>query len=179
MVIARYFVLLVFFISPLAMASTCPQTLNVSLRPLAEPEPVSLCDHYAGKVLLVVNTASRCGFTPQYEGLEALYERYRDQGLVVLGFPSNDFAQEPGSEQDIRSFCELTYDVKFPMFEKIRVTGESAHPLYQTLADQSDGYPQWNFHKYLLDRQGQVVKSLPTHMRPQDPRLIEMIEQLL
>ena len=162
-----------------AFAEDCPETLNFNLRPLAEETPASLCENYSGKVLLVVNTASRCGFTPQYDGLEALYEDYRDRGLVVLGFPSNDFAQEPGTEQEIVSFCRLTYAVKFPMFEKISVSGASAHPLYQTLAANGGGYPKWNFHKYLVDREGNVVTSFPTRTEPQDPQIIEAIEQLL
>jgi len=171
--------LLLALFSNLTMAKDCPETLDFSLRPLAEQTTKSLCDEYAGKVLLIVNTASRCGFTPQYDGLEALYESYRERGLVVLGFPSNDFAQELGTEEEIQSFCRLTYDVKFPMFEKIKVTGDSAHPLYKLLASQGNGYPRWNFHKYLIDRKGNVVSSFATTTRPQDEKIIAAIEQLL
>ena len=162
-----------------ALAKDCPESLNFSFRTLAGETPTSLCENFNGKVLLVVNTASYCGFTPQYDGLEALYERYRDRGLAVLGFPSNDFAQEPGSEQEIASFCRLTYTIKFPMFEKINVTGAAAHPFYQSLAANGGGYPKWNFHKYLVDRDGNIVASFPARTKPQDAQLIEAIEKLL
>jgi glutathione peroxidase len=118
---------------------------------------------YRGKVLLIVNVASRCGFTPQYTGLEALYRKYRDRGFEVLGFPCNQFgAQEPGSEAEIGSFCSTTYDVTFPMFGKIDVTGADAHPLYQHLKNAKPGLLgtegiKWNFTKFLVDRQGEVV----------------------
>lgn len=165
--------------SSVALSNECPATLDFSLRPLAQEQPKSLCKAYKGQVLLVVNTASQCGFTPQYEGLEALYKRYQNRGLVVLGFPSNDFAQEPGNEQEIVRFCRLTYDVGFPMFEKIRVSGDQAHPFYEKLAAQGGGYPRWNFYKYLVDRQGQVVAQFPSQVRPDDATLIEAIEALL
>ncbi|NJN46225.1 MAG: glutathione peroxidase [Candidatus Competibacteraceae bacterium] len=170
-----------FLILPLqtAVAASCPATLDFTFRSLAGEKQVSLCDDYAGKVLLVVNTASKCGFTPQYDGLESLYKRYKDQGLVVLGFPSNDFAQEPGSEQEIQSFCRLTYGVEFPMFEKITVKGDDAHPFYRTLAGTDNGYPSWNFYKYLLDRDGNVVELFPSSTRPEDGALVEAIERLL
>ena len=162
-----------------APAETCPATLDVQARPLTARAAESLCARYAGQVLLVVNTASQCGFTPQYDGLEALYQRYRGRGLVVLGFPSNDFAQEPGQEQEIAGFCRLNYGVNFPMYEKIHVTGTQAHPFYQRLAAQAGGYPEWNFYKYLLDRKGQVVARFPSQTRPDDPALIAAIEKLL
>ncbi|MCB1716334.1 MAG: glutathione peroxidase [Candidatus Competibacteraceae bacterium] len=159
--------------------AACPAVLDFAFRPLGSEQAQKLCEHYAGKVILVVNTASFCGFTPQYEGLEALYARYRAQGLVVLGFPSNDFAQEPGSESDIKAFCELTYGVEFPMFEKVHVTGAKAHPFYQQLAQQSGQQPGWNFHKYLIDRAGQQIVSFATRIDPQDERLIRAIEEQL
>jgi glutathione peroxidase len=141
---------------------------------------VHLCEQLQGKVVLVVNTASRCAYTPQYEGLERLHARYREQGLVVAGFPSNDFAgQEPGTEQQIRDFCRLTYGVKFPMFEKQRVKGAAADPFYRHLARVTGESPRWNFHKYLLDRDGRVVASLPSQVKPEDPRLVGLIEELL
>lgn len=161
------------------LAADCPASLDFQMRPLASDRTESLCERYAGKVLLVVNTASRCGFTPQYEGLEALYERYRERGLVVLGFPSNDFAQEPGSEKDIQSFCRLNHGVRFPMYEKIAVSGPDAHPFYRRLAARGAGYPEWNFNKYLLDRKGVVVARFPSRTRPDDPELIAAIEKLL
>ena len=161
------------------LAADCPASLDFQMRPLASDRTESLCERYAGKVLLVVNTASRCGFTPQYEGLEALYDRYRERGLVVLGFPSNDFAQEPGSEKDIQNFCRLNHGVRFPMYEKIAVSDPDAHPFYRRLAARGAGYPEWNFNKYLLDRKGVVVARFPSRTRPDDPELIAAIEKLL
>jgi glutathione peroxidase len=136
-------------------------------------KPVSLRD-YAGKVLLIVNTASKCGFTPQYEGLEAMYQKYRDRGLTVLGFPCNQFgAQEPGTAEEIGSFCEKNYGVSFPMFEKIDVNGEGAHPLYRWLKSSARGLLgseaiKWNFTKFLVDRQGNVVERFAPTTKPED-----------
>ena len=147
---------------------------------LAQDETVHLCEQYAGKVLVVVNTASKCGYTYQYDGLKALYKRYKDDGLVVLGFPSNDFGnQEPGSEDTIQTFCRSTYGVKFPMFEKTVVSKGRAHPFYENLANVSGEYPRWNFHKYLMDRNGQVVATFPSKVDPDDPALIAAIAKLL
>ena len=158
----------------------CPETLSFKKRVLAGDEVVNLCERYAGKVVLVVNTASKCAFTPQYDGLEALYRKYKQEGLVVLGFPSNDFgAQEPGTEQQIQTFCRLTYAVEFPMFEKSRVRKGNAEPLYETLARISGEYPRWNFHKYLLDRNGALVGSYGSAVKPQSDMLVEAIEALL
>jgi glutathione peroxidase len=163
-----------------AAEADCPAALDFYQRPLLGDKPVHLCEEFGGRVVLIVNTASKCGFTPQYDGLEALYARYRDRGLVVAGFPSNDFGgQEPGTEQQIRDFCRLTYGVQFPMFAKTRVRGPDADPLYRHLADVSGNTPRWNFHKYLLDRQGRVVASFPGEVSPQDERLIVAIEALL
>ena len=163
-----------------AAEPACPPTLDFHKRPLAGEEPVSLCEHYLGKVVLVVNTASKCGFTYQYEGLESLYDRYRERGLVVLGFPSNDFAgQEPGSEAQIAEFCRSTYGVRFPMFEKTHAAKANADPLYRTLAELAGEYPGWNFHKYLLDRDGTLVKSFPTRTEPQSAEIVMAIEALL
>ncbi|MGD2064599.1 MAG: glutathione peroxidase [Nitrospirota bacterium] len=158
----------------------CSPLLDVSMRPLAAAEPVHLCEAYRGKVVLIVNTASRCGYTPQYEGLQALYEAKRDQGLVILAFPSNDFGgQEPGSAEEIRKFCRINYGVTFPVFEKIRVARDGADPLYQRLAETAGEYPAWNFHKYLLDRQGRLVASFPSRVRPDDPRLVKAVDAAL
>jgi glutathione peroxidase len=144
--------------------------------------PQSLLD-YRGRVLLLVNVASKCGNTPQYEGLEALYERYEARGFAVLGFPSNDFGgQEPGSDGEIANFCRSTYGVKFPMFSKIRVTGEDAHPLYReitALPEPLGGPVTWNFQKYLVDRQGSVVARFPPKTQPDDEALVARIESLL
>jgi glutathione peroxidase len=158
----------------------CPALLDFELRPLGGKEPARLCEAYAGKVLLVVNTASKCGYTPQYEGLEALYELYRERGFVVLGFPSNDFAnQEPGTAQEIQDFCRLTYGVRFPMFEKTRAAQPDASPLYRALGEAAGEYPRWNFHKYLLDRDGRLVGSYRSAVEPDDPELVRKIEELL
>jgi glutathione peroxidase len=158
----------------------CPPALDYYKRPLTGEQSVRLCDMLRGKVVLVVNTASKCAYTPQYDGLEKLYDRYRDQGLIIAGFPSNDFAgQEPGTEKQIQEFCRLTYAVQFPMFEKVRVTGASADPFYKNLATSTGEQPRWNFHKYLLDRDGRVVASFPSQVTPDDKRLINRIEELL
>jgi glutathione peroxidase len=142
-------------------------------------QPQSLCE-YAGKVLLVVNTASQCGYTPQYEGLEALYRKYKARGLVVLGFPSNDFGrQEPGSNKEIAAFCVNQYAVDFPMFAKIAVVGREAHPFYAELAKTTGAAPRWNFHKYLVDRSGTRVMSFETQVEPGDPKLAAAVERLL
>jgi glutathione peroxidase len=139
-------------------------------------ETRSLAD-YKGKVLLVVNTASECGSTPQYAGLEGLWRHYRDRGLVVLGFPSNDFgAQEPGSEAEIKTFCSTKYHVSFPLFAKVRVqSGEGQSPVYRFLAADF-GEPKWNFHKYLVSREGKVIKAFPTNVPPEDQGLRAAVE---
>ena len=135
---------------------------------------------YRGKVLLVVNVASQCGYTPQYSGLQALQEQYEARGLVVLGFPSNDFkGQEPGSEEQIQEFCTLTYGVKFPMYEKVHVTGPETTALYQRLHDATGVSPGWNFHKYLVSRDGRVVGNWPSKVKPDDPDLVAAIEREL
>jgi glutathione peroxidase len=158
----------------------CPNTLNFTARTLNQDKEVNLCEAYAGKVVLIVNTASKCAFTSQYEGLEALYETYKDRGLVVLGFPSNDFAnQEPGTEGEIQTFCRMTYGVQFPMFAKTRVRKNYADPLYQKLGETADAWPKWNFHKYLLNREGQVVGSYGSFTGPQSKKLVKQIESLL
>jgi len=133
-----------------------------------------------GKVLLVVNTASYCGYTPQYQGLERLYDRYRSRGFVVLGFPSNDFGQqEPGSNKQIADFCENTFGVRFPMFAKTRVTGSGANPVFSALARESGTPPKWNFHKYLVGRDGRVIASYPSTVDPLDRRLVQDLEKAL
>lgn len=154
--------------------------LDVAYRTLAGKDSVNLGERYAGQVLLVVNTASKCGLTPQYEGLEALHQQYAGRGFALLGFPSNDFmGQEPGSEDEIQEFCTLTYGVKFPMFEKVSVKGRDATPLYRSLAEATGVQPGWNFHKYLIGRNGQVVASFPSRMKPDDEALVTAIEREL
>jgi len=159
-----------------------PETLlRFEARRLAGPvEPLS---QYRGQVLLVVNTASRCGFTPQYEGLQTLYERYRERGFQVLGFPSNDFReQEPGSDAEIGDFCRANYGVEFPMFSKVRVKGEDAHPVYAWLTSRPapiGGPVEWNFQKYLADREGRVVARFSPRTEPLDAEITGEIERLL
>jgi glutathione peroxidase len=171
----RRFLTSFFLLVSTNMALACPSLLDRKMDTLLE-QPTSLCE-YAGKVLLVVNTASECGYTPQYEGLEALYRRYKARGLVVLGFPSNDFGgQEPGSNQDIAAFCVNQYAIDFPMFAKTRL---KQNALYAELAKATGAAPRWNFHKYLVDRSGKPVESFDTRVEPGDPKLIAAIEKLL
>lgn len=154
--------------------------LDQDFRRLASDEVVNLADEYDGKVLLIVNTASKCGNTPQYDGLEKLYQEYGEQGLVVLGFPSNDFfGQEPGTEEEIQEFCRLTYKVQFPMFEKVTVKEGEAHPFYDALAAAAGTYPTWNFHKYLVGRDGQVIREFSPRTKPFDEKVIAEIEAAL
>jgi glutathione peroxidase len=154
--------------------------LDWEFRRLASTEKVNLCGTYSGRVVLVVNTASKCGNTPQYDGLEKLYSQYSGEGLEVLGFPSNDFlGQEPGTEEQIQEFCRLTYRVKFPMFEKTRVTGQDAHPFFTALAEASGTPPRWNFHKYLIDRDGRLVSDFSPGTQPYDEKLVQAIEAAL
>lgn len=166
-------------VAPMSAQATCQaELLDETFRPLAKREPVNLCERFQGQVLLVVNTASKCGLTPQYEGLEAMHARLADRGFAVLGFPSNDFlGQEPGSEEEIQDFCTSTYGVQFPMFEKVSVKADNAVPFYHALATQAGGvYPAWNFHKYLIGRDGRVVASFGSRTPPDDPALVEAIE---
>ena len=154
--------------------------LDRSYRPLAGKAPVNLQQAHGGKVLLVVNTASKCGFTPQFEALEALHAKYKGKGFAVLGFPSGDFMnQEYADEKQIQKFCTLTYGVKFPMFEKVHVKGEDATPLYRDLAKATGEAPSWNFHKYLVGRDGKVLASFGTRTKPDDKVVIEAIERAL
>jgi len=157
----------------------CPALLQHRFDRLQDEKPQSLCQ-YAGQVILVVNTASLCGFTGQYKGLEELHARYRDRGFVVLGFPSSDFGQqELGNNQAIADFCENTFGVRFPMFSKSRVSGSNANPLFRQLAERSGQAPQWNFHKYLIARDGTTVRSFTSTIEPQDPKLLGDIERFL
>ena len=162
----------------IAAGSPCPAILDHKFANLMD-EPVSLCQ-FRGKVLLIVNTASECGYTPQYEGLEKLYRRYRDKGFAVLGFPANDFGgQEPGSNKEIAQFCQLNYGITFPIFAKTSVVGTNANPLFHELAAKTGKPPRWNFHKYLLDRAGQPVAAFESVVEPEDPRVTAQIEKLL
>jgi len=156
----------------------CPTLLRHTFDRLQDEKPQPLCQ-YAGKVVLVVNTASFCGFTRQYRGLEDLYARYKGRGLVVLGFPSNDFSQETGSNKEVAEFCENTFGVKFPMFTKSSVRGPQANALFKDLAAQSGQAPEWNFYKYLVDREGKLVGAYPSRTEPQDKAFTATIERLL
>ena len=158
----------------------CPPLLDHPVKRIGSGEEIRLCEAYRGKVLLVVNTASRCAFTGQYEGLERLYRENRDRGLVVLGFPSNDFGnQEPGGEKAIKKFCKLTYDVSFPMFGKVRVKGEDAHPFYKALIAAAESRPKWNFHKYLIGRDGKLISDFWSFTGPDNARLRKAIDEAL
>ncbi|WP_294991476.1 glutathione peroxidase [Sulfuritalea sp.] len=162
-----------------AAAANCPALLDHSFQRLQNSAPQSLCQ-YQGKVLLVVNTASFCGFTAQYEGLETVYDKYKSRGLVVVGFPSNDFGeQEPGSNKEIADFCRMTYGIKFPMMAKTDIAAPKTHPFYKQLIAKSGAAPKWNFHKYLIDRNGNTVESFDTRTAPDDRRLIAQIERRL
>ena len=162
----------------LAADAACPPILQHSFARLQDEKPQNLCQ-YTGRVLLVVNTASFCGFTPQYEGLERLHARYQGAGLVVLGFPSNDFAQESKSNKEIADFCENTFGVKFPMFAKTAVRGDDASPFFKQLAQRSGRAPLWNFHKYLIARDGTVVANYSSMTAPDDAAFVRAIEQQL
>ena len=159
-------------------ARSCPALLQHEFLRLQDEKPQSLCQ-FSGKVVVVVNTASFCGFTSQYKGLEALHARYKDRGLVVLGFPSNDFSQEKGNNQEIAAFCESTFGVKFPMFAKSSVSGKTASPLYQQLATRSGTSVSWNFHKYVVSRDGQAVSSFMSSTDPLSPVFVQEIERQL
>ncbi|MCX7211823.1 MAG: glutathione peroxidase [Burkholderiales bacterium] len=162
-----------------SVPTACPTLLNRTALRLQDDTPQRLCQ-YAGQVTLVVNTASYCGYTRQYEGLEALYRRYRARGFVVLGFPSNDFGQqEPDSAKQIADFCFNTYGVGFPMFSKTVVSGPKADPFFVALARDGGSAPKWNFHKYLIGRDGKLIASYPTAVEPLDARLTRDIEQSL
>ena len=169
--------LLTLGVVPVSSAVECPALLNHTFPALQDGKPMPLCQ-YAGKVILVVNTASFCGFTSQYEGLEKLYAQLKDRGLVVLGFPSNDFGeQEPGSDKEIADFCRLTYGVEFPMVAKTTVKGRDANPFYQKLAEMTGSKPRWNFHKYLINRDGTQVAAYTSFTRPEDKDLLKKIDE--
>ena len=157
-------------------AAACPATLNHTLLRLQDEKPQSLCQ-YSGKVILAVNTASYCGFTKQYKGLEALHQKYQAQGLVVLGFPSNDFAQEKGSNKEIAEFCESTFGVKFPMFAASSVRGDQANPFFKQLIAQGGTTPKWNFYKYLIGRDGKLIESYSSMTDPDSRSLVSAIEK--
>ena len=163
---------------PTPAQPACSGLLQQNFLRLQDEKPQSLCQ-YSGKVVVVVNTASFCGFTPQYQGLEALYAKYKDKGLVVLGFPSNDFSQETGSNKEIADFCENTFGVKFPMFTKTSVAGKEANPLFKQLAAKTGTTPRWNFYKYVIARDGVSVASFNSTADPASRAFIQEIEKQL
>lgn len=177
----RFFRLIVVLLSACvaqAQAAECPALLQGELQKLRSEERIDLCAAFAGKPLVVVNTASFCGFTPQFKDLEALYQRYKDQGLQVLGVPSDDFRQEADSNEETAKVCYVNYGVTFSMSETQNVTGHDAVPLFKELAAQSQA-PRWNFSKYVIDAQGKVVASFPSSTTPDDPALLAAVERAI
>lgn len=162
-----------------AAEAACPQYLNQSMRLLRSEQSKNLCTAYAGHPLLIVNTASYCGYTKQFKGLEELYQRYRERGLVVIGFPSDDFFQESKDEEKTATVCYANYGVTFDMFAPISVRGDKADPLYRELARQGDGAPQWNFFKYLVNARGEVVGKFSSKVTPDSEELRSAIEKVL
>ncbi|AJR08821.1 glutathione peroxidase [Photobacterium gaetbulicola] len=157
----------------------CESWLDQQFNKLNSTETVRLCEQFAGQVLLVVNTASQCGFTPQFEQLEAVYQDYKEQGFSVIGFPSNDFNQDRGSEENSAKVCYLDYGVTFPMLERTHIRGEKANPVFQHLAKQTGIQPKWNFYKYIIDRQGEVIAVFSSQTKPTDATMLNAIEKAL
>jgi len=158
----------------------CSDKSKFIKRRLSGEQLDNICEVYKSKVMLVVNTASKCGYTYQYDGLEKLYAKYKSRGLVVIGFPSNDFgAQEPANEKTIKAFCRLTYGVEFPMYAKTKIKGDDKDDFYKALEIASGESPKWNFHKYLLDRNGKLIGSYRSDVKPENQQLISVIEEAL
>jgi glutathione peroxidase len=173
------FCVLLFSVANPALARGCPPLLDHTFPDLITGKPVALCQ-FQGRVVLVVNTASKCSYTPQYEQLEAVSRKFAPKGLAVVGFPSNDFGQqERGSSKEIAEFCKLNYGVSFPMFERSEVKGRNANALHAQLTRRTGVAPGWNFHKYLIDRNGVKVVSFESEVAPDDPRILREIERML
>ncbi|HSD60227.1 MAG TPA: glutathione peroxidase [Burkholderiales bacterium] len=164
-------------LAPAALAAECPPILSHQFNSL-QGQSINLCD-YSDKTILVVNTASKCGYTPQFEKLEGMYRKYRDKGLLVIGFPSNDFNQELATDKEIAEFCKLTYAVDFPMISKGSVSGDNATPFYQQLKAATGQSPKWNFHKYLIMPGGTQVYSFGTKVEPDSPEILGKITPAL
>jgi len=162
-----------------AMAAQCGDVLGHSMQQLNTRESVNLCDSYKGKTILVVNTASKCGFTPQFDALEALYQKYQDKGLVVLGFPSDSFKQEYDDAEKTAEVCYLTYGVKFPMFASSKVKGDDANPVFKALIAKTGETPSWNFNKYLISSDEQTVKHFGSRTTPDDKDFVAELEKML
>lgn len=173
----RYVFWLFYFCPLLAAAAPCPELLQISQQKLRSNESIDFCQNYRGKVILAVNTASRCGFTPQFKGLEALYQKYKDRGLVILGFPSGDFFQEFDDAEETAKVCYVNYGVTFPMFAKSSVRGNNANAFFKKLAEISGTTPKWNFYKYLIAADGQTVEAFSNFTEPAE--LDTEIETLL
>lgn len=163
--------------APLAASAACPALLNHQMKGL-DGKPLDLCQ-FEGRAIIVVNTASKCGYTPQFEKLEGMYKQYKAKGLVVLGFPSNDFRQELASNAEVGEFCRLTYGVQFPMVEKTSVTGDAANPLFRQLAAATGQAPRWNFHKYLIAPDGKTVTSFATGVEPDSAEVMAKLKPML
>ncbi len=175
------FLTVVIGMTTLKANANCAPLLDHSVRQLAGDQVDRLCEVYHGQVVMIVNTASKCGFTPQFDGLEALYKKYKDRGFAVLGFPSKDFGnQEYGTEEETAEFCRLTYGVQFPMYATTNAKKGKADPLFKGLAEAADGdYPSWNFHKYIIGRDGQLVGSFGSFTGPSSRRIARVIEDVL
>jgi glutathione peroxidase len=165
------------FVVPLAASPACPALLNHQMKTI-DGKPLDLCQ-FQDRPILIVNTASKCGFTPQFEKLEGMYKQYKDKGLVVIGFPSNDFRQELATNKEVGDFCRLTYGVQFPMAEKTTVAGDAANPFYQQLAAATGEAPRWNFHKYLVAPDGKTVHSFATQVEPDSKELMSKLQGML
>jgi len=159
-------------------SEACSDILNNSLRVLDSDEEQNLCEYF-GNVLLVVNVASKCGYTPQYEGLQKLYDKYKDDGLIVIGVPSRDFFQEYSAESKVAEFCSTEFGVEFPMFATTKVTGKKAHPFYKKLIAASGKEPKWNFAKYLIGRDGKVIEHYKSSVTPESEKLVSAIQAVL
>ncbi|WP_286978036.1 glutathione peroxidase [Pseudomonas sp.] len=165
-------------VSSMSYADSCPQLLQGELPRLRSKDTIDLCKTFGGQPLVVVNTASFCGYTPQFKGLETLQQRYANQGLKVLGVPSDDFKQESADAKETAKVCFVNYGVTFDMTQPQQVTGEHAVALFKGLAEQSQA-PRWNFTKYVVDRKGKVVASFPSSIKPDDPQLIAAVEKAI
>lgn len=165
--------------SSLTFANSCPDILKGQQRLLNSTDVVSLCEEFAGKTLLIVNTASQCGFTSQYAELEQLHQQFKDQNFAVVGFPSNDFRQDKGSEEQTAKVCYLDYGVTFPMMARTQVKGANANPVFSKISEQAGVSPKWNFYKFLINKEGSVIATFPSTMKPTDPTLVNTIKQQL